>query len=211
MLVVYERDVDGAWVASVPSLPGCNTQGSKTLSEARQRVREALRRFRDDAATLKLEERFPGSGSEGLADQPRGTRRHQVAAPDAHDPIAQGAACLEESAASDHPGVRHNALAEAGRLFKQAGETTPDESLRAALQALQDVLRAVELLEIDRGRGGQAPELRETALGARARAEACKASWTDPSKGTSGFYITPRVIAAVRTRIDQAAQKAGLS
>ena len=39
--VVVERDEEGWFVASVPELPGCHTQG-KSLEEALERVREAI-------------------------------------------------------------------------------------------------------------------------------------------------------------------------
>jgi len=38
--VVLERDEDGLYVASVPALKGCHTQG-KSLDQVMQRVREA--------------------------------------------------------------------------------------------------------------------------------------------------------------------------
>jgi predicted RNase H-like HicB family nuclease len=38
---VFERDADGWWVASVPSVAGCHTQG-QTLAQARERLKEAL-------------------------------------------------------------------------------------------------------------------------------------------------------------------------
>ena len=44
---VFERDADGWWVASVPSVPGCHTQG-RTLAQARERLREALAVSLDD-------------------------------------------------------------------------------------------------------------------------------------------------------------------
>ena len=40
--VVIEQDEDGWYVASVPDLDGCYTQG-KTLEEARKRIREAIK------------------------------------------------------------------------------------------------------------------------------------------------------------------------
>ena len=40
--VVIEQDEDGWYVASVPDLPGCYTQG-KTLEQVRQRIRKAIR------------------------------------------------------------------------------------------------------------------------------------------------------------------------
>ena len=38
--VVLERDEDGLFVASIPVLKGCHTQG-KTLDQAMERIREA--------------------------------------------------------------------------------------------------------------------------------------------------------------------------
>ena len=39
--VLIERDEDGLYVASVPELPACYTQG-ETLEEARQRIKEVI-------------------------------------------------------------------------------------------------------------------------------------------------------------------------
>lgn len=38
---IIERDEDGMFVASVPALPGCHTQG-KTYEEATARLKEAI-------------------------------------------------------------------------------------------------------------------------------------------------------------------------
>ncbi len=38
--VVLERDEDGVYVASIPALPGCHTQG-RSLDQAMRRIREA--------------------------------------------------------------------------------------------------------------------------------------------------------------------------
>ncbi len=51
--VVLERDESGAWLARVPSVPGCHTYG-RTLEQARRRVREALGLWIDDADTADL-------------------------------------------------------------------------------------------------------------------------------------------------------------
>lgn len=40
--ILFELDEDGYFVASVPALPGCYTQG-KTLEEARRRIEEAIK------------------------------------------------------------------------------------------------------------------------------------------------------------------------
>ena len=39
--VIIERDDEGYFVASVPSLPGCHTQ-AKSLDELMERIREAI-------------------------------------------------------------------------------------------------------------------------------------------------------------------------
>ena len=39
--VIIEQDKDGIYVASVPELPGCYTQG-KTLEQVRSRIKEAI-------------------------------------------------------------------------------------------------------------------------------------------------------------------------
>ncbi len=39
--VIIERDADGYFVASVPSIPGCHTQ-AKSLDQLMERVREAI-------------------------------------------------------------------------------------------------------------------------------------------------------------------------
>ncbi len=42
--VVFERAVEGGYVAIVPSLPGCVTQG-ETLAEAERMVKEAIQGY----------------------------------------------------------------------------------------------------------------------------------------------------------------------
>jgi len=55
--VVYERDEDGWWAASVPSVRGCRTQG-RSLAQARERIREALSLFVKDAHRADLSDRI---------------------------------------------------------------------------------------------------------------------------------------------------------
>ncbi|MHB8604578.1 MAG: type II toxin-antitoxin system HicB family antitoxin [Thermoplasmatota archaeon] len=50
-----EKDVDSGFVASVPELPGCYTQG-ETLAEVRVNVREAIELYLEDADTSTLPE-----------------------------------------------------------------------------------------------------------------------------------------------------------
>jgi predicted RNase H-like HicB family nuclease len=49
--VVVERDADGYYVASVPSLPGCHTQ-AKSLDDLMERIREAIAVCLDPASPL---------------------------------------------------------------------------------------------------------------------------------------------------------------
>jgi predicted RNase H-like HicB family nuclease len=51
--VVLERDETGAWLARVPSVPGCHAFG-RSLVEAKRRVREALALWADDAGSAEL-------------------------------------------------------------------------------------------------------------------------------------------------------------
>lgn len=44
--VIVERDEDGYYVASVPELPGCHTQG-KMLDEVMERIKKAIHVYRE--------------------------------------------------------------------------------------------------------------------------------------------------------------------
>ena len=52
-VLTYVRDEDGWWVASVPSVKGCHTQG-RTIGEARRRIRDALELYIKGADTAEL-------------------------------------------------------------------------------------------------------------------------------------------------------------
>lgn len=55
--VLIERDEDGLYVASVPELPGCYSQG-KTLEELRCRIREAIELVLESDRELREEKLF---------------------------------------------------------------------------------------------------------------------------------------------------------
>lgn len=52
--VLIEQDEDKMYVASVPELPGCYTQG-KTLEEVRERIKEAIELALEEDPELKKE------------------------------------------------------------------------------------------------------------------------------------------------------------
>ena len=52
--VLIEQDEDEVYVASVPELPGCYTQG-KTLEEVRKRIKEAIELVLEEEPELKKE------------------------------------------------------------------------------------------------------------------------------------------------------------
>ncbi len=51
--VRYEWDPDGAWIITVPDVPGCRTE-AKTFQEGQRLIRDALSLFVDDARTAIL-------------------------------------------------------------------------------------------------------------------------------------------------------------
>jgi predicted RNase H-like HicB family nuclease/predicted transcriptional regulator len=52
---VIERDEDGYWFVDFPDVPGCHTQG-RTLARARERMRDALSLFVENADTAEIAE-----------------------------------------------------------------------------------------------------------------------------------------------------------
>lgn len=52
--VLIEQDENGVYVASVPELPGCYTQG-KTLEEVRERIKEVIELVLESDKDLKEE------------------------------------------------------------------------------------------------------------------------------------------------------------
>lgn len=58
MAVTYRvkltRDDEGAWLAQIPSVPGCHTHG-RSIEQAMNRIREALALWVDGAAAARLQ------------------------------------------------------------------------------------------------------------------------------------------------------------
>jgi predicted RNase H-like HicB family nuclease len=59
---VYEREPDGRWTVEIPKVKGCHTYG-RTIDQARERIREALGLYVDNADTAEIEDdvRMPAS------------------------------------------------------------------------------------------------------------------------------------------------------
>ena len=51
--VAIERDEDGVYVASVPELPGCHTQGD-TLAEVKENIKEAIEAYLESMGKEEL-------------------------------------------------------------------------------------------------------------------------------------------------------------
>ncbi|MCK9460797.1 MAG: type II toxin-antitoxin system HicB family antitoxin [Proteobacteria bacterium] len=61
--VLVEQDEDGVFIAHVPSLPGCHTQGA-SLVEVERRIKEAIRLYLDVAKKRRTpiqQHRFVGA------------------------------------------------------------------------------------------------------------------------------------------------------
>lgn len=50
---IYEREPDGRWTVDIPAVRGCHTYG-RTIEQARERIREALGLYVDDADTAEI-------------------------------------------------------------------------------------------------------------------------------------------------------------
>ena len=76
--VVLERDEGGAWIATVPAVPGCHTYG-RSLVEARRRVRGVLRLWVEDADTAELADDVRISHDASAAVRRSRDARHRLA------------------------------------------------------------------------------------------------------------------------------------
>ena len=68
--VLIEQDEDGIYVASVPELPGCYTQG-KNLEQVRDRIKEVIELVLETDKTLikeKTEQKTPSPRFFGIED-----------------------------------------------------------------------------------------------------------------------------------------------
>jgi predicted RNase H-like HicB family nuclease len=97
--VVIERDETGAWLARVPSVPGCHTHG-RTLEQVRRRIREALELWVDDArhAELQFEIRLPTAIKKELHRARTTRNRSARAQSEASEAVSRAARDLTQKA-----------------------------------------------------------------------------------------------------------------
>ncbi len=56
-VVIYPDTEDGGWVAEVPSLPGCISQG-ETMEETIENVRDAIKTWVDGSRSVGMPVKF---------------------------------------------------------------------------------------------------------------------------------------------------------
>ena len=95
--IILERDETGAWLARVPSVPGCHTYG-RTLEQARRRIREALELWVGDAPSseLRFDIRLPAGIREELRGVWTARKRSALAQREASDAVSRAARDLTE-------------------------------------------------------------------------------------------------------------------
>jgi predicted RNase H-like HicB family nuclease len=93
--VIIERDPTGAWIAWIPSVPGCHTYG-RTLAAARRRIREALSLWVPAAsrARLDFDVRLPNDVRRVVAPLVTARRRASRAEQDAQATLDAAARAL---------------------------------------------------------------------------------------------------------------------
>ena len=96
--VQIERDESGAWLARVPSVPGCHTYG-RSLRQVRHRIGEALGLWIDDAdqAELAFHYHLPSAIRSELARARAARQRAAAAQRDAQKVTRTAAQDMSES------------------------------------------------------------------------------------------------------------------
>lgn len=89
--VVYERDEDGWWIATMPEVQGVHSNG-RTIDEARRRVRQALGAMWDDdkaadAAELVDDIRLPSQEKLAIKQFKIAAAAHEASRRVAHDAL----------------------------------------------------------------------------------------------------------------------------
>jgi len=77
---VYEREADGRWTVAIPKVKGCHTYG-RTIDQARDRIREALGLFVNNAEGAEIEDdvRMPAEVKEAVRNARQSRRQLETA------------------------------------------------------------------------------------------------------------------------------------
>jgi predicted RNase H-like HicB family nuclease len=175
-VVLYEIDESGWWVASVPSVQGCQTQG-RSIDEAKARIREALSLFLDDADKVQLKDKvqLPAGARQLIRIRDRKQRELET-----HSRQAQQATktAIDKLQKSFHLGVR-----DIGRLLNlsyQRVQQIAAKSKSEVVSRKSGSARAAKSM----GRAGTA---KRSSSSARSRASGSKraiaSAQTDPVTG----------------------------
>ena len=131
---IFERDADGWWVASVPTVAGCHTQG-RTLAQARERLKEALAvSVEGDLPELIEEVRLPKDALVVLGDFKLSREEAQRAAERAAVLTQRAAVILTHDVrvslrdAAELLGLSHQRVAQ---IIEQGREREDDHARRA--------------------------------------------------------------------------------
>lgn len=90
--VQIDRDETGAWIARIPSVPGCHTYG-RTLDAAKRRIREVLALWVNDAdnAELEFRVRIPAVARDAITPYRVAKRRADAASQEEQDALRRAA------------------------------------------------------------------------------------------------------------------------
>lgn len=132
MVARFERDDDGWWVASVPSIQGCHTQG-RSIRQARERLREALSLFVDDVDSVELVEdlRLPALAKRALARHTAARRKAELELQKAQDSTAEAVKTLTEDLnlsvrdAGELLGLSHQRIQQLASARRSSRSKTP--------------------------------------------------------------------------------------
>jgi predicted RNase H-like HicB family nuclease len=91
--VVFERDETGAWVAWMPSVPGCHTYGW-SISQTSSRLPDALALWRADSTTMEPEFRVAPDMHDAIVAARRSARRAEAAFERANTALAAAVSAL---------------------------------------------------------------------------------------------------------------------
>jgi predicted RNase H-like HicB family nuclease len=101
--VRYELDETGWWVATIPALPGCHSQG-RTIEQAEERIREALALFVPEkvaaSADLAADIRLPLAAKRALSEATKKREQADIIVKQSQDAARAAARALAKQGLS---------------------------------------------------------------------------------------------------------------